>query len=344
MEQTTVSSNRERVLVLLLTYGEPRQANFREQYDYSLLILKRLTRRIARIPKALLPIIALMRARTRVKTWRAERYASPLEEIHQRQTGALEALLRARSPSLDVSVRGVFEFRRPLLPEVLAALSPPPDRLVICPLYLADSDFTSGISLLDLEEYAKRAGAPYTPAPEYVSRFSEDERLVELMAVFVQEQLQRAGVSEEARRAAALVLGAHGTLVQGPLGIETGYGATQCFYQRLAQRLAPCFARVEIGWLNHRLGGEWTQPELAVTAAALAENGLHDVVYFPFGFFADNAESELEGRCILREHSALRVIHLPCLNDWPPFLEYLASRVLEQLGVSSAEKPSDCIA
>lgn len=320
-------SPRPRVTILMLTYGEPPEPAFGEQYRYSLSILRRLTRRVAPIPRFLLPLIAFRRARGRVRTWREEAYRSPLESITREQAQALAAKLAADDPARAYEVRPVYEFRPPLLPEVLHGLRhDPPDRLFLLPMYLSDSDFTTGISVTDLETYVRRYG-PFQPEPRRIGQFSEDDALAELMGRFVLEQLRAAGWSEGDMKAAGLLLGVHGTLVNGPPGIDTGYGTTQAFYQRLAERLAPRFASAEVGWMNHRVGGEWTKPELEESAAEMAKRGLRRVVYFPFGFLADNAETELEGRTVLRQQPDLEVTHLPCLNAWPPFIDYLAARV-----------------
>jgi len=60
----------------------------------------------------------------------------------------------------------------------------------------------------------------------------------------------------------------------------------------------------------------------------IAEAGFRRVVYFPFGFSADNAESELEGRVALRLEPRLESVHLPCLNAEPELLSALARHVL----------------
>ena len=51
--------------VVLVTYGEPTTASFSEQLVYSWRILLGLTRTVAPIPRPLLPVIALSRARGR---------------------------------------------------------------------------------------------------------------------------------------------------------------------------------------------------------------------------------------------------------------------------------------
>lgn len=319
----------ERILVLLLTYGEPERARFTDQYRYSLSILRRLTRKIAPIPKPLLPLIAARRGWVRVRNWRREEYTSPLDRITYAQCAALSAVLHQVDTSRLYEVCVVFEFKPPLLKDVLTErLAREPSRLLLVPLYLAESDFTHGISRLDLDEFAARRGHPVHPVPEYVTGFSEDDQLVELCARFVREQVECAGWCREDCVGAGLLLGAHGTLVNGPPGVETGLVATQRFYDRLAERLAPMFHSVSIGWLNHALGGEWTSPDLETATRQMVQRGLHRVVYFPFGFLADNAESQLEGRCVLRDFESLQVLHLDCLNAWPPFVEYLAQRIV----------------
>jgi protoheme ferro-lyase len=42
--------------------------------------------------------------------------------------------------------------------------------------------------------------------------------------------------------------------------------------------------------------------------------GFTRAVYFPYGFLADNAETQLEGRIALRDRPEIEAWHLPCLN------------------------------
>ena len=64
--------------VVLVTYGEPPTPAFVEQLVYSWRILIGLTRTVAPIPRPLVPMIALARARGRSRAWKASGYASPL--------------------------------------------------------------------------------------------------------------------------------------------------------------------------------------------------------------------------------------------------------------------------
>jgi Fe2+ transport system protein FeoA len=63
----------------------------------------------------------------------------------------------------------------------------------------------------------------------------------------------------------------------------------------------------------------------------VAERRLRRVVYFPFGFLADNAETLLEGRQALREEPGLEPLHLPCLNTDPGLLKALAAQIVAAL-------------
>ena len=155
--------------MVLLTYGEPENHSLLEHYRYSLSILRRLTLRIARIPRFLIPAIAMIRAWNRVREWRSHGVVSPLEAISRGQAAAL-----AKALGEEYEVRTAFEFRPPGLIEVVTELRQnPPSRLLMLPLYTIDSDLTTGISKADLMWETLRRGDLPCPVSQ-VSRFSED--------------------------------------------------------------------------------------------------------------------------------------------------------------------------
>ncbi|NUP90628.1 MAG: ferrochelatase [Candidatus Sumerlaeia bacterium] len=331
-----------RTLIIALTYGEPQQPDFRSQFTYSLNILRRLTRLVAPIPRPLLPLLALRRARLRVKTWRRERFTSPLEPITLAQGQGLAERLRGLAPGHAWEVRVVHEFRPPLLPAVLDEIARhPPGRLILLPLYVADSDFTTGVCQRDVAAWERRHG-PFRPSPEMVSRLGEDARLLDAMADHFDEQIRAAGWTTADCRAAGLILGAHGMPLRVREGLETGLEAMRRMHASLEARLAPRFARCSVGWLNHTLGGEWTSPGLASAAQAMLDAGIRRVVYFPFGFLADNAETLLESQMVLSGFTPLDVLHVACPNASPRLIDQLATRVLEHLGI--AAEPASSLA
>lgn len=308
--------------VILVTYGEPPTPAFFDHLTYSWRILLGLTRTIAAIPKPILPVIALSRARLRNRTWREEAYHSPLEPITARQADELSVALTALDPSCDWRVRVAYEFRAPMLPDVLAGI-PQDEPAVVVPLYASESDFTHGLSRAVVTDLAHarsfRGQIQVTPA-------LDADTLGGLAAEHV--LTSAASQSDWMGDDVALVLAAHGTLVNPSRSIDTGLEATEQLCDSIRRRLSGAFGLIVNGWLNHTRGGEWTSPAIDEALRQVAAAGLRRVVYFPYGFLADNAESQLEGRVALRAQPDLAALHLPCLNDSPLLINALAQSVV----------------
>ena len=310
---------------VLLTYGEPPTPRWLDQLVYSWRILLGLTRTVAPIPPYLLPLIAVARATSRNRLWREEAYGSPLEVITQAQAEGLAAALAAAAPETAWRVHVAYEFRDPLLTDLLGRL-PPDEPVDVVPMYVAESSFTHGLSRLTVAGWLRGVGARRT-APVRVLGALDAEVLAELEARHVEAQLGERGIA--AGPEWALVLAAHGTLLDPPPGVETGRVETERVCAALRRRLAPRFGRVVNGWLNHARGGRWTEPTVEEALREVAEAGFRRVVYFPYGFSADNAESQLEGRVWLRTQPGLEAAHLPCLNAAPEWAAAQARALVE---------------
>jgi protoheme ferro-lyase len=202
----------------------------------------------------------------------------------------------------------------------------------VVPMYAAESAFTHEISRRTVAAWnARRRGR----APVRVTPPLDPDVLAEISAEFVRHRLDAAGVRGGAD--CALVLAAHGTLLEPPRPMETGRVATEQVFAGIARRLSGEFGRIGIGWLNHVYGGRWTEPAADVALREIAAAGFRRVVYFPFGFLADNAESQLEGRVALRTQPQLEALHLPCLNASPALASALAAAVIgERAGVEES--------
>jgi ferrochelatase len=333
-----VPGARKRVEVLCLTYGEPPTNDWWTQTIYSLSILNRLTRRVAPLPRYITPIIAAKRGRFRSNTFNAENWNSPLEEISRRQVAALQSRLSQLRTEMEFNVRLVLEFRKPYIWTILKRMfTKPPDELIILPLYVADSNFTSGVSKADLKEFVEnlRTENPLPP-PRYVEGFGFDERAGKRLADFIWSHCERAGWTEEKTRKSVLILGAHGTIIRLPKHIESGARETRILYGNIRKHLKSKFRSVRIGWLNHTLGGTWTFPAVTDSARESQHSGIKNVVYLPFGFLADNGETQLEGKQQLGEFQWEDMLYLPCPNDDPALISLLADRVLERLDGAAA--------
>ncbi len=307
--------------VVLVTYGEPVTPAFLDQLAYSWRILLGLTRTVAPIPAPLVPVIAVSRAVARTRSWTAYDYRSPLEPLTRAQARLLADALQAAAPGHRWVVHVAYEFRRPLLAEALAAI-PDADPVWVVPMYATDSAFTHALSRAAADAVRGRRG------PLVVLDAVSCDELAELSAAHVLARTDATDGSAPWRgRDVALVLAAHGTLLQPPRPIDTGLEATEALCRGITDRLTPHFGLVVNGWLNHTRGGKWTDPPIDTALESVAAAGYSRVVYYPYGFLADNAESELEGRVALGARSGLAALHLPCLNESPSLLESLARQV-----------------
>jgi protoheme ferro-lyase len=295
--------------VVLVTYGEPPAPAFFDQLTYSWRILLGLTRTIAPIPKPVLPVIALSRARGRTSQWTQAQYRSPLEPITERQAASLAAALAERDGDTDWRVRVAYEFRRPLIDEVLRSIAADDDVSVV-PMYATESDFTHGLSRGVARAVDRSAGRR---APVRVLPALPAAELAGLSVDHIRASI--AGDPLWSGREVALVLAAHGTLLEPARPIDTGLAATEQLCDAIRTRLNGDFGLVVNGWLNHTKGGRWTEPPIDVALRRVRESGIRRVVYFPYGFLADNAESQLEGRLALAAEPDLQHRHLPCLNE-----------------------------
>jgi ferrochelatase len=308
--------------VVLVTYGEPPTPAFGAHLAYSWRILLGLTRTIADIPRPLLPVIALARARARNRSWKAEGYGSPLEDLTRLQAGRLEAVLSGGGKDgVRWNVHVAYEFREPLLARLLDRL-PPDEEVTVVPMYAAESAFTHALSRGVVEAVLSRRRRP---APVRVLPALDPEVLGDACARHVLELT----ADDERWRGpgTAVVLAAHGTLLEPKRRVDNGLAATEAIIEAIRRRLAPCFGLVVPGWLNHVRGGRWTEPSADEALRQVAAAGLSRVVYFPYGFLADNAESQLEGRVALRSQPRLEARHLPCLNGSPLLIDPLAKAV-----------------
>jgi protoheme ferro-lyase len=307
--------------VVLLTYGEPPTRAFVDQLVYSWRILLGLTRSVAEIPPLVMPMIALSRARFRHRLWSAEHYGSPLEAITRAQAQGLAAALGAGHPGESWRVRVAYEFRRPLLIETLESI-PPGEEAIVVPMYAADSAFTHELSRRVIAAWAaKRPRA----TPVRVLGPIDEASLADASVRHVERELASRGIVPG--REWALVLAAHGTLLDPPKPIDTGRVATERLAAAILTRLDGRFGIGIQGWLNHVYGGRWTEPAIEDALAKISAAGYRKVVYYPFGFLADNAESELEGRLFLRARPELEAVHLPCVNAAPELIGVLAEAV-----------------
>jgi len=314
--------------VILLTYGEPPAQRFWDQWQYSNRILFKLTRLVAPIPRFIVPLIGAMRGRGRVKMWKEENYNSPLESITRQQADALQDTLNQSGGGKTFRVHITYEFRSPDLKETLKSIeNTGSDALIFVPMYLPISDFTTMICERDYDQYIKTRKTTL-PQPRLVTFRPKAQELADLKADYVRQYLDSKGITKDKRKEYCLLLGCHGTVLEPPESVkDSGFCDTKEMYDQLEKRIAGEFKAHNIGWLNHDVGGEWTSPSVEESIQEMIAQGHSKFVYYPFGFVADNAESQLEGRMAFADAGIDDYIHIPCLNENPEFIRFLSGLV-----------------
>lgn len=319
----------KKVAVLLATYGEVEEATFKQLYPNSSRILHYITSRIANLPKPLQIFIATMRSLKRKSYWGKLGYRSKLNEITRRQANALQAILNQNSNERTYVVREAYYFVPPYFETVMHE-SRDFDAIITVPMIPIESEFACGIScyiaINDFKEIAFQK-------VRVMKHLWNNDELVQICVNHIFERLPKSLPNK-----IGLALTAHGTLVKDSKGetpkINTGYQETLDFFEKLKSAIERDernpFASIKLGAMNHKFGGEWMPETLEKALEEFKAEGISEIVMFPFGFFADNSEADLEG---VEEATAagFKVHYVPCLNDSEPFIKWLASCIEQKV-------------
>lgn len=315
----------KKIAVLLATYGEVEEATFKQLYPNSSRILHYITSRIANLPKPLQVFIATMRSLKRKSYWGKIGYRSKLNEVTRNQSKALQVALNQRSNEKTYVVRDAYYFVPPYFETVMNEVREY-DAVITVPMIPIESEFACGIACYiavnDFREIAFQK-------VRVMKHLWNSEELMQICVNHVLEQMPK-----NLPQKVGLVLTAHGTLVKDNNGetpkINTGYKETLDFFDSLKSAFERDarnpFVSIKLGAMNHKFGGEWMPETLSKALEEFKAEGIREMVMFPFGFFADNSEADLEG---VEEASLAGVTahYVPCLNDSEPFIAWLAQRI-----------------
>lgn len=318
----------KKIAVLLATYGEVEEATFKQLYPNSLRILHYITSRIANLPKPLQMLIATTRSLKRKSYWGRLGYRSKLNDITRKQAIALQSALNQNSNNITYMVREAYYFVPPYFETVMNEVRAF-DGIITVPMIPIESEFACGIScyiaINDFQEIAFQK-------VRVMKHLWNSEELMQICANHVFERMPKNLPSK-----VGLVLTAHGTLVKDNNGetpkINTGYKETLDFFDGLKsvfeRDARNPFASIKLGAMNHKFGGEWMPETLSKALEEFKAEGIREIVMFPFGFFADNSEADLEG---VEEATAegFKVHYVSCLNDTEPFINWLANLVKQK--------------
>ncbi|MEI6757480.1 MAG: ferrochelatase [Chlorobium sp.] len=331
--------SRKKYAVVVTTYGEVEKLTVRNLWPSSRRILKVVTRQIARIPTALIYFIADYRSTKHYLKWKLNRYRSSLLAINRSQKNRLAAFIaESGSPFLSkaaIDVVDAYYFVPPYLDEMLVQLKQEYDGIVVVPMIPVESAFSCGVACqMVIDSYGESTFSKV----RVLSKLWNDDRLHRIYIDYLFGQLSFS-LRQRKGKKIGLVLVIHGTLVRdrsgNPPELFTGLEETVAFFEMMKRKImadpANIFSDVRQGCMNHSRGGEWTAETIEKALEEFKREGYEAVVMFPYGFFADNSETEFDAFKKLEEAAFPHSQYVRCINDSPEFGKWLASKVLDEL-------------
>jgi len=332
LQTLPTSTAQSRVAVLLMGYGEVESyedfANYNEQ------ALNLLTAKFAPVPTWIYPPLAKLLAMFDLHEWGHQHgnFISPHNAIFERQRVGIEQNLQERWGD-RVKVFKAFNFCAPFLPEqVLTQVKAEGfDKLLIYPLLVVDSIFTSGIAVEQvnqaLENLADK-GEHWVKGTRYIPSFYNQPAYIDLMAQLVEDKIQAELAQSYLPSQIGIVLMNHGCPHKAK-GFTSGIDESQTMYELVRDRLIYRYPLISVGWLNHQTPLiEWTQPNADLAARNLMAVGAKALVFMPIGFATENHETLLDVAHIIesisRKYLNGTYVQMDCVNDNPKFLDMIA--------------------
>ena len=326
------STAQSRVAVLLMGYGEVESyedfANYNEQ------ALNLLTAKFAPVPTWIYPPLAKLLAMFDLHEWGHQHgnFISPHNAIFERQRAGIEQNLQKKWGD-RVQVFKAFNFCAPFLPaQVLTQIKEEGfDKLLIYPLLVVDSIFTSGIAVEQVNQALAALaddGEHWVKGTRYIPSFYNQPAYLDRMAQLVEDKIQAELAQAYLPSQIGIVLMNHGCPHKAK-GFTSGIDESQAMYERVRDRLIHRYPLISVGWLNHQTPLiEWTQPNADLAARNLIELGASAIVFMPIGFATENHETLLDVAHIIesiqRKHPKVTYVQMDCVNDDPKFLSMVA--------------------
>lgn len=345
-EMTQPQAGSSRVAVLLMGYGEVESyedfANYNEQ------ALNLLTAKFAPVPTWVYPPLAKLLALFDFHEWSHQHgnFISPHNQIFEEQRAGIEQELQ-KTWGDRVAVFKAFNFCAPYLPEqVLTEIKAQGfDKLLIYPLLVVDSIFTSGIAVEQVNEALSNLAdgeEHWIKGMRYIPSFYDREDYIKLMAQMVEEKIEAELAQAYLPSQIGIVLMNHGCPHKAK-GFTSGIRESELLYESVREQLIYKYPLISVGWLNHDTPLiEWTQPNAELAAKNLIELGAKAVVMMPIGFATENHETLLDVEHIIHHvqhrHPKVKFVQMPCVNERPEFLKMAAEWAHPQIEALLSEE------
>lgn len=345
-QQPAIDNGNDRVAVLLMGYGEVESyedfANYNEQ------ALNLLTAKFAPVPTWLYPPLAKLLAIFDFHEWSHQHgnFISPHNQIFEAQREGIERNLQ-QTWGDRVKVFKAFNFCAPHLPDqVLAQIKAEGfDKLLIYPLLVVDSIFTSGIAVEQVNDTLRKlsdGSEHWLKGTRYLPSFYDEPAYIDLLARLVEEKIESELAVAHLPSTTGIVLLNHGCPHEAK-GFTSGIVESEALYELVRKKLIHQYPLISVGWLNHDTPLiKWTQPNAELAAKNLIELGATSIVMMPIGFATENHETILDVDHILehlqKKYRHVRYVRIDCVNDHPEFVKMAADWANPQIEALLAEE------
>ena len=335
-----------RVAVLLMGYGEVESyedfANYNEQ------ALNLLTAKFAPVPTWIYPPLAKLLALFDLHEWGHQHgnFISPHNKIFEEQREGIERELQ-KTWGDRIKVFKAFNFCVPFLPEqVLAQIKAEGfSKLLIYPLLVVDSIFTSGIAVEQVNNALGQLsdrGEHWLQGTRYIPSFYDRVDYIDFLAKMVEETIQKDLISAHLPSQIGIILMNHGCPHKAK-GFTSGIMESEALYEKVREKLIYKYPLISVGWLNHDTPLiEWTQPHVELAAKNLIDLGATAIVMMPIGFVTENHETILDVEHIIESlnkfNPKISYIRMPCVNDRSEFLTMAANWANPQIEALLSEE------
>ncbi len=263
-------------------------------------------------------------------------YRSPMNRISAKQTSLISDALKKYpngeiQPQFDLNVFNAYETTPPYTEDLIRSLAGY-DGVVVLPMNPIESAFSCGA----LCRFALRYfGDNAFQKMRVVTGLWKDEKLIALYRDYVLAQAAASGFVQGGKN--ALIVALHGTVVADkngvPVKFHNGLAENQTLFQLFKSALKSDarnpFSLIEPAYLNHQVGGKWTEPTLRQTIERLEHAGTESVAMFAAGYYADNSETEFSAAKDLQQSAFKQKKYIPCMNDSPEFAALMAERIMQ---------------
>jgi len=320
---------KKKVAVVLVAHGEAESAGFFENYLVSRHTMAH-AGMVMHIPTPVQVVISFLGGVINSIKGNTSGFTSPHNENTRLQAAAITEKLKSIEPETNCTykVYTTFLSSKPFFEEELKEIVQN-EYVIFVSLSTIESRLTCGIICDEMMHYRKDMDLLKT---KVISQHWQNPDFTELVINHIFGDRKFESETDESK---ALLLVFHGTLVKdkygNPPGFHAGLEETLTYAEELKSKIEKdprnFYGHVSAAYLNHEVGGVWTQPSLKNALLDLKAKKIKHIGIFPCGFMVDGAETLDNAKKSLIKSGIDGTAYIVALNQDPNFIDYLVGRI-----------------